>query len=58
MLRGSGPNGKLRKAEILEAARRKLGRDVPNTEYIKAVSELCISKGSYWVLKSGDGSKQ
>jgi hypothetical protein len=35
MLRGSGPNGKLRKAEILEAARRKLGRDVPNNEYIK-----------------------
>ncbi|KAK2426693.1 DNA-directed RNA polymerase III subunit RPC5 [Trifolium repens] len=58
MLRGSGPNGKLRKAEILEAARRKLGRDVPNNEYTKAMSELCISKGSYWVLKSGDGSKQ
>lgn len=58
MLRGSGPNGKLKKAEILEAARRKLGRDVPNNEYIKAVSELCVSKGSFWVLKSGDGSKQ
>ncbi|MCI12069.1 DNA-directed RNA polymerase III subunit RPC5-like [Trifolium medium] len=41
MLRGSGPNGKLRKAEILEAARRKLGRDVPNNEYIK-VSFLLV----------------
>jgi DNA-directed RNA polymerase-3 subunit RPC5 len=41
MLRGSGPNGKLRKAEILEAARRKLGRDVPNNEYTK-VSFLLV----------------
>jgi len=35
MLRGSGPNAKLRKAEIIEAARRKLGREVPNNEYNK-----------------------
>lgn len=35
MLRGSGPNAKLKKAEILEAAKRKLKRDVTNNEYTK-----------------------
>ncbi|CAJ1926461.1 unnamed protein product [Sphenostylis stenocarpa] len=58
MLRGSGPNAKLKKAEILEAARRKLGREVPNNEYNKVMSELCVSKGSVWVLRSGDGINQ
>ncbi|KAK8471818.1 hypothetical protein PHAVU_002G040400 [Phaseolus vulgaris] len=58
MLRGSGPNAKLKKAEIVEAARRKLGREVPNNEYNKVMSELCVSKGSVWVLRSGDGSNQ
>lgn len=37
MLRGSGPGAKLKKAEILEAARRKLGREVPNNEYNKVM---------------------
>ncbi|KAG4972799.1 hypothetical protein JHK87_029620 [Glycine soja] len=57
MLCGSGPNAKLKKAEILEAARRKLGREVASNEYTKVMGELCVSKGSVWVLKSGDGSK-
>ncbi|KAJ1415291.1 DNA-directed RNA polymerase III subunit Rpc5 [Sesbania bispinosa] len=56
MLRGSGPNAKLKKAEIVEAARRKLRREVTNNEYTKVMGELCVSKGSVWVLKSGDGS--
>ncbi|KAK7308976.1 hypothetical protein RJT34_05351 [Clitoria ternatea] len=50
LLRGSGPDAKLKKAEILTAARSKLGREV--------MSDLCVSKGSVWVLKSGDGSIQ
>ncbi|KAK7381298.1 hypothetical protein VNO78_33880 [Psophocarpus tetragonolobus] len=54
MLRGSGPNAKLKKAEILEAARRKLNREVTNNEYTKVMSELCVSKGSVWVLRSAD----
>ncbi|XP_058777878.1 uncharacterized protein LOC131652118 [Vicia villosa] len=58
MLRGVGPNGKLKKAEIMEAAKKKLGREIPNSEYSKAINELCVSKNSHWVLKSGDGSKQ
>lgn len=37
MLRGSGPNAKLKKAEILEAARRKLGREVASNEYTKVI---------------------
>lgn len=56
LLRGSGPNAKLKKAEILEAARLKLRREVPNNEFTKVMKELCVSKGSVWVLKSGDGS--
>ncbi|RDX67231.1 DNA-directed RNA polymerase III subunit RPC5, partial [Mucuna pruriens] len=58
MLRGNGPNAKLKKAEILEAARRKLSREVTNNEYTKVMGELCVSRGSVWVLKSGDGSMQ
>ncbi|XP_061342353.1 uncharacterized protein LOC133288573 [Gastrolobium bilobum] len=56
MLRGSGPSAKLKKAEILEAARRKLSREVTSNEYTKVMNELCVSKGSVWCLKSGDGS--
>lgn len=41
LLRGSGPNAKLKKAEILEAARLKLRREVPNNEFTK-VSFLLI----------------
>jgi len=37
MLCGSGPNAKLKKAEILEAARRKLGREVASNEYTKVI---------------------
>ncbi|OIV91534.1 hypothetical protein TanjilG_08946 [Lupinus angustifolius] len=55
--RGGGANGRLKKAEILESARRKLNREVTNLEYSKVMNELCVSKGSYWVMKSGDGSK-
>ncbi|KAI9128546.1 hypothetical protein K1719_000029 [Acacia pycnantha] len=56
MLRGSGPNAKLKKAEVLEAARRKLNREVTNTEYSKVMTELCVSSGSAWVLKTDDRS--
>ncbi|KAK7246400.1 hypothetical protein RIF29_41268 [Crotalaria pallida] len=56
LFRGSGPNAKLKRAEIVEAARRKLSREVTNTEYHKVMSELCVSKGSFWVLRSSDGS--
>lgn len=37
MLRGRGPNGKLKKAEILAAAKSKLNRDVTNSEYNKVL---------------------
>ncbi|KAL2348492.1 hypothetical protein Fmac_002492 [Flemingia macrophylla] len=58
LFRGMGSKAKLKKAEILEAARRKLSREVTNSEYTKVMSELCVSKGSVWVLRSGDGSLQ
>ncbi|XP_028775635.1 DNA-directed RNA polymerase III subunit RPC5 [Neltuma alba] len=58
MLRGSGPNAKLRKAEVLEAAKRKLNREVTNSEYSKVMNELCVSRGSVWVLKTDDRTMQ
>ncbi|CAL1376662.1 unnamed protein product [Linum trigynum] len=55
LLMARGPNAKLKKAEIMEAAQLALKRTVPNNEYQKVVTELCESKGSAWMLKSGDG---
>lgn len=52
-----GPNAKLKKATILEAAKIALKREeIPMAEYNKVMSELCVSRGSVWVLKSGDRS--
>ncbi|KAI4327574.1 hypothetical protein L6164_020016 [Bauhinia variegata] len=58
MFRGSEPNAKLKKAEIIEAARKILKRDITNNEYSKVMNELCVSRGSAWILRSGDGSKE
>ncbi|KAL8095253.1 uncharacterized protein LOC141689910 isoform X1 [Apium graveolens] len=52
-----GPNAKLKKATIIEAAKIALKReDIPMAEYNKVMNELCVSRGSVWVLKSGDRS--
>ncbi|XP_073311538.1 uncharacterized protein [Primulina huaijiensis] len=49
-----GPNAKLKKASILEAAKMELKRDITQAEYQKVLPELCITQGSAWVLRSGD----
>ncbi|CAN0890685.1 DNA-directed RNA polymerase III subunit RPC5 [Linum grandiflorum] len=54
LLIGKGPNAKLKKAEIKEAVFLELKREMSNAEY-KVVADICESKGSAWVLKSGDG---
>lgn len=54
MLIGSGPNAKLKRAEVLEAARRKLNREVPNKEFVKVMNEFCVTSGTFWVLKNAD----
>ncbi|XP_042023191.1 DNA-directed RNA polymerase III subunit RPC5-like isoform X1 [Salvia splendens] len=46
-----GPDGKLRKAHIIEAANMKL-KDVREVAYKKVLQELCVSQGSEWVLKT------
>ncbi|XP_071913492.1 uncharacterized protein [Coffea arabica] len=51
-----GPNAKLKKASMIEAAKLQLKRDINSLEYQKVVQELCVSQGSAWVLKSGDGN--
>ncbi|KAF8405189.1 hypothetical protein HHK36_010089 [Tetracentron sinense] len=50
------PKAKLRKADIVEAAKIALKRNVPTNEYKKVLSELCVLNGGAWVLKSGDGN--
>ncbi|KAK1390376.1 putative DNA-directed RNA polymerase [Heracleum sosnowskyi] len=50
-----GPNAKLRKAAIIEAGKIRLKRpEIPTIEYNKVMQELCVSRGSVWMLKSGD----
>uniref|UniRef100_A0A5B7B016 DNA-directed RNA polymerase III subunit RPC5 n=1 Tax=Davidia involucrata TaxID=16924 RepID=A0A5B7B016_DAVIN len=56
LLIAEGPNAKLKKASIIEAARLQLKRDITPNEYQKVLNELCVSQGSAWVLKSGDGN--
>ncbi|KAL2551842.1 SIN-like family protein [Forsythia ovata] len=58
LLIAEGPNAKLKKAPIVEAAKMELKRDIPQIEYQKVLQELCISQGSAWILKSGDGNPQ
>ncbi|GMH24116.1 hypothetical protein Nepgr_025959 [Nepenthes gracilis] len=55
LLIGRGPNAKLKKSEIFEAAKIKLQKEPTNTEFQKVISELCVSKGGAWVLKSSNG---
>ncbi|KAG8650737.1 hypothetical protein MANES_07G068600v8 [Manihot esculenta] len=55
LLLARGPDAKLKKAEVFEAARLALQRDITNIEYTKVMTDFCESKGSAWVLKSGDG---
>lgn len=50
-----GPNANIKKSEVQAAARLELKREPSNSEYIKVMTDLCESKGSAWVLKSGDG---
>ncbi|XP_062102364.1 uncharacterized protein LOC133812595 [Humulus lupulus] len=56
LLRQNGPNAKLKKAEIFDAAKKSLNRDINTNEYSKVMNEICVFKGSFWMLKSGDGN--
>ncbi|KDP31792.1 hypothetical protein JCGZ_12253 [Jatropha curcas] len=55
LLLARGPNAKLKKSEVYEAAKLVLKRDINTTEYTKVMTDFCESKASAWVLKSGDG---
>ncbi|XP_071710818.1 uncharacterized protein [Rutidosis leptorrhynchoides] len=55
LLLAEGREGKLKKASIYAAAQMQLKREITTVEYQKVLNELCISKNSAWVLKSGDG---
>ncbi|XP_059623709.1 uncharacterized protein LOC132266739 [Cornus florida] len=56
LLIAEGPDAKLKKASIVEAAKLQLKRNITSNEYQKVLNELCVSHGSAWVLKSGDGN--
>nr|XP_043616767.1 DNA-directed RNA polymerase III subunit RPC5 isoform X2 [Erigeron canadensis] len=55
LLLAEGPEGKLKKASIYAAANMQLKREITSGEYHKVLNDLCVSKNSAWVLKSGDG---
>ncbi|KAI6695383.1 hypothetical protein NL676_023093 [Syzygium grande] len=54
LLIGKGPNATLKRAEIFQAAKMALKRDIANAEYTKVMNDLCESKGSFWFLKSSN----
>ncbi|KAK9095625.1 hypothetical protein Scep_027094 [Stephania cephalantha] len=59
LFRGKEPNAKLRKADIIEAAKISAKKDYSDTpEYSQVLNELCVSERNAWVLKSGDGNPQ
>ncbi|XP_068640350.1 uncharacterized protein [Aristolochia californica] len=53
---GKEPNAKLKKADVVEAAKIILKREITDQEYIKVVKEYCISIRGSWVLKSSDAT--
>ncbi|XP_058207546.1 uncharacterized protein LOC131320737 [Rhododendron vialii] len=56
LLIAEGPNAKLKRAAIVEAAKMQLNQDIAPNAYQKVLNELCVSQGSAWVLKRGDGN--
>ncbi|XP_058207991.1 uncharacterized protein LOC131321021 [Rhododendron vialii] len=56
LLIAEGPNAKLKRAAIVEAAKMQLNQDISPNAYQKVLNELCVSQGSAWVLKRGDGN--
>ncbi|KAK0606346.1 hypothetical protein LWI29_036762 [Acer saccharum] len=51
LLLGKGPDAKLKKADVVEAARHVLQKEITSNEYLKVMNDFCESKGSAWVLK-------
>ncbi|PKI78569.1 hypothetical protein CRG98_001041 [Punica granatum] len=51
---GKGPEAKLKKGEVIEAAKISLKRDISKNEFEKVITDICESKGSFWVLNSGN----
>ncbi|KAL3630312.1 hypothetical protein CASFOL_023296 [Castilleja foliolosa] len=56
LLIAQGPNAKLKKASIYEAAKVQLLREPTLAEYQKVLQELCTSQGGAWTLKSAGSS--
>ncbi|XP_050364185.1 uncharacterized protein LOC126782884 [Argentina anserina] len=47
--------GPLKKLDVTIAAQEELGREITNNEYSKVMNDICVSKGSQWYLRTGDG---
>lgn len=54
LLRSKGPNAKLKKQEIVEAAKVTLKRSIPDSEYRQVLNELCVHDKGAWTLKGVD----
>ncbi|XP_068345124.1 uncharacterized protein [Pyrus communis] len=55
LLCAKGPNAKLKRGEVSEATKISLGKEFTANEFSKVINEFCVSSGSSWVLKKGDG---
>ncbi|XP_042508096.1 DNA-directed RNA polymerase III subunit RPC5 [Macadamia integrifolia] len=49
------PNTTLKKADVVQAAKIDLKRDIKDSEFSKVISELCVARGNAWCLRNGDG---
>lgn len=47
----------LKKADIREASKKKLGEDIPQAAYNKILKELAYCKAAVWIFKSGNGNE-
>jgi DNA-directed RNA polymerase-3 subunit RPC5 len=43
----------VRRTEVMEGAAAALGAPPSNAVYMRCLGELCVSRGSTWVMKTG-----
>ena len=43
----------MRRTEVMEGAAAALGAPPSNAVYKRCLGELCVSRGSTWVMKTG-----
>jgi len=49
-------NVSIKKSDIKEKCKQKLGCDIPQNTYMKILKELAFSKTNQWIFKHGNGT--